>query len=40
MEEIASDVTGHLVPDSGHWVPEENPEYLARLLVDFDSAQN
>lgn len=40
MEEIASDVTGHLVPDSGHWVPEENPEYLAKLVVDFDSGQD
>jgi hypothetical protein len=24
-EEVALDVTGHLVPDAGHWVAEENP---------------
>ena len=24
-EEIANDVTGHLVPDAGHWIAEENP---------------
>jgi pimeloyl-ACP methyl ester carboxylesterase len=25
-EEVALDVTGHLVPDAGHWVAEEHPE--------------
>jgi hypothetical protein len=24
---VALDVTGHLVPDAGHWVAEENPDY-------------
>ncbi|WP_426007274.1 alpha/beta fold hydrolase [Paenarthrobacter sp. NyZ202] len=37
MEEVASNVVGHLVPQSGHWVPEENPEYLAQLMTDFDA---
>ncbi|MDP9907265.1 MULTISPECIES: alpha/beta hydrolase [Arthrobacter] len=37
MEEISHDVRGELVPRAGHWVPEENPEYLARLIVGFDS---
>jgi pimeloyl-ACP methyl ester carboxylesterase len=27
-EEVALDVTGHLVPDAGHWVAEENPDYF------------
>ena len=36
-EEIAESVTGHLVPDCGHWVPEEQPEYFARMLCDFDA---
>lgn len=36
-EEIAENVTGHLVPDAGHWVPEEQPEALTRLWLEFDS---
>lgn len=36
--EIADDVTGGLVPDAGHWVPEENPEEFARMFVDFDQS--
>jgi pimeloyl-ACP methyl ester carboxylesterase len=36
-EEIADNVTGHLVPDAGHWVAEENPEYFARMFLDFDA---
>jgi pimeloyl-ACP methyl ester carboxylesterase len=37
-EEAAEDVTGHLVPDAGHWVPEENPEYFTKMFIDFDAA--
>jgi pimeloyl-ACP methyl ester carboxylesterase len=37
-EEVAVNVTGHLVPAAGHWVPEENPDYLARMFLDFDAA--
>ena len=29
-EEIANNVTGHLVPDAGHWIAEENPNYFIR----------
>lgn len=35
-EEFAHNVTGELVPDSGHWVPEENPDYFVRMFLDFD----
>jgi len=31
---IADDVTGAVVPDCGHFVPEEQPEALAALLLD------
>lgn len=36
-EEIAESVTGHLVPDCGHWIPEEQPEYFAKMFCDFDA---
>ncbi|MEU6106632.1 alpha/beta fold hydrolase [Streptomyces flaveolus] len=35
-EEIADDVTGHLVEGTGHWVPEENPDGFVRMFRDFD----
>lgn len=35
-EEIAHHVTGHLVEDAGHWVPEENPDGFLRMFLDFD----
>jgi hypothetical protein len=28
MREVAEDVTGLIVPESAHWVPEEKPELL------------
>jgi hypothetical protein len=37
-EEVADNVTGHLVPDAGHWVAEENPGYLCRMFIEFDSS--
>ena len=35
MREVAENVTGHRVPETGHWVAEENPEDLARVLLEF-----
>jgi pimeloyl-ACP methyl ester carboxylesterase len=32
---VATDVTGGIVPASGHWVMEENPEATTRLVLDF-----
>jgi pimeloyl-ACP methyl ester carboxylesterase len=32
---VAVDVRGGLVPDSGHWVTEEQPEFVARELLKF-----
>ncbi|ESY92353.1 MULTISPECIES: alpha/beta fold hydrolase [Mesorhizobium] len=32
---VASDVTGAIVPASGHWIMEENPDATVRLITDF-----
>jgi len=32
---VATDVTGAIVPGSGHWIMEENPDATTRLVVDF-----
>ena len=35
MRAAADDVTEGQVPDSGHWIMEENPAYTTRLVTDF-----
>jgi pimeloyl-ACP methyl ester carboxylesterase len=35
MREAATDVTGILIPDSAHWIPEERPDTLAEHLLRF-----
>jgi pimeloyl-ACP methyl ester carboxylesterase len=35
LREIAADVQGMIVPDSGHFVPEEQPQVLASRLLEF-----
>jgi pimeloyl-ACP methyl ester carboxylesterase len=35
MRFAATDVTGATVPNSGHWVMEENPQVTIRLITDF-----
>lgn len=37
-EEIAVSVTEQLVPDCGHWVAEEQPEYFVKMFCEFDAA--
>jgi pimeloyl-ACP methyl ester carboxylesterase len=32
---VATNVRGAVVPDSGHWVMEENPDATTKLVVDF-----
>ena len=34
MREVAEDVTGAIVPRTAHWIPEENPDALVRLLIE------
>ena len=36
-EEIAETVTDQLVPDCGHWVPEEQPAYFTEMFCEFDA---
>ena len=35
MRRVAQNVTGILVPDCGHFLPEEQPEYVAAKLLEF-----
>lgn len=35
LDQVAMNVKGGVVPDSGHWVMEENPVATTRLIVDF-----
>ena len=35
IERVASNVTYEVVPDSGHWIPEERPDWLAERLDRF-----
>ncbi|MBZ9962765.1 alpha/beta fold hydrolase [Mesorhizobium sp. BR1-1-2] len=32
---VAADVTGAIVPASGHWIMEENPDATVKLIADF-----
>jgi pimeloyl-ACP methyl ester carboxylesterase len=35
MRLLATDVRGGVVPDSGHWIAEEQPDFLIEQLVNF-----
>jgi pimeloyl-ACP methyl ester carboxylesterase len=35
LDQVATNVTGGVVPDSGHWIMEENPQATTKLIVDF-----
>ncbi len=35
MKQLANDVTAVVVPNSGHWIPEEQPIFLGKLLNNF-----
>lgn len=37
MRRVATDVSGHVIAECGHFVPEEQPEELARLMLEFFS---
>jgi pimeloyl-ACP methyl ester carboxylesterase len=32
---LAKNVTGIIVPNSGHWIPEEHPEFVINQLSSF-----
>jgi len=35
MKSLATDVRGGIVPFSGHWIPEERPDFLIKELAKF-----
>jgi pimeloyl-ACP methyl ester carboxylesterase len=35
LDKVAARVTGGVIPDSGHWVMEENPAATTKLVTDF-----
>ena len=35
MQFVATNVTGGIVPDSGHWIMEENPQATIKFATDF-----
>jgi NTE family protein len=35
MEKLVQNVTGIIVPNSGHWIPEEQPKFLVEQLTKF-----
>jgi pimeloyl-ACP methyl ester carboxylesterase len=35
LDQVATNVRGRVVPDSGHWIMEEQPQATTRLIVDF-----
>jgi pimeloyl-ACP methyl ester carboxylesterase len=35
MQALAQNVTGIQVPNSGHWIPEERPDFVIKLLDNF-----
>jgi pimeloyl-ACP methyl ester carboxylesterase len=37
---LAANVTGVIVPLSGHWIPEEQPGFVIEQLVNFFSDSN
>ncbi len=40
LRQVAVNVTGGIIPDCGHWVAEEQPEFLASTLKEFFSTKN
>jgi pimeloyl-ACP methyl ester carboxylesterase len=35
MRTVADDIPGRVIPNCGHYVPEEAPERLAEILLEF-----
>jgi hypothetical protein len=40
MQRLAQNVTGVKVPLSGHWIPEERPDFVVTMLNDFFGGAN
>ena len=35
MEALASNVTGGVIPECGHWLTAEKPDFIVKQLLDF-----
>ena len=35
MQTLTQNARGILVPNSGHWIPEEQPDFVIKLLNNF-----
>jgi len=35
LDKVAVNVTAGVIPDSGHWIMEENPAATTKLVTDF-----
>jgi pimeloyl-ACP methyl ester carboxylesterase len=40
MKILAQNVEGIIVPNSGHWIPEEQPDFVIKLLNNFFSSNS
>jgi len=40
LQEAAEQLTGDIAPDCGHYVPEENPDWLAQKIMNFIDFKN
>jgi pimeloyl-ACP methyl ester carboxylesterase len=40
MQRLAQNVTGVQVPNSGHCIPEERPDFLIKMLDNFFGRNN
>ena len=40
MQRLAQNVTGVKVPLSGHWIPEERPDFVVNMLNNFFGSAN
>ena len=40
MKILAQDVRAVIVPNSGHWVPEEQPQFVIKQLANFFGGSN
>ncbi|WP_213288958.1 alpha/beta fold hydrolase [Bradyrhizobium sp. sGM-13] len=34
-KEVADDVRGAVAPETGHWLPDENPRFVSQRLIAF-----
>jgi len=35
LDDVAGNVQGGVIPQSGHWIMEENPQATTKLVLDF-----